>query len=31
MFCMLICMYTTYVPHALRGQKSVSDPMELEL
>jgi hypothetical protein len=28
--CMYVCMYTAGVPGACRGQKTVSDPLELE-
>lgn len=31
MFCRLSCAWTTCMPRALRGQESVSDPLQLEL
>lgn len=30
-FCLHVCLCTTYVPDAQRGQKTESDPLELEL
>ena len=31
MFCLHVYVYTMYVPYALRNQKRVLDPLELEL
>jgi hypothetical protein len=30
-FCLHVCLCTMYMPRAHRGQKRVSDPLELEL